>query len=263
MRTVIDRGPTKLTAKDLPQDFNLANSYWNQVDYSGWDLSPYIMTDMDMIDCPGQGATFPGEGTALIQMRVTDPAIDKLTLLDGAWIPPDASSYNHHFVVEGMRQAANPTDPINIFVREYVAADYSHSWSDALYEAIQIFGQKEVYDALLISFDGFPKWLSRLEFHFKDESWGPNVPWQTDLSRVPVTGDTGTHDYDMRFQPVTNDRYQLARNLKNAVSTNPDIPRVAVWVVQTLPKPVILWADKRRWVEGNPPPDLARGIREG
>jgi hypothetical protein len=264
-RTVIDnRRLTRLRARDLPDDFDLTNSYWRYVDYSGWDLSPYIMEDMDIIECVGQNATFPQEGTALIQMRVTDPAIDKLALLDGAWIPPDASSYNHHFVVEGMRQAVNDTDPINIFVREYVAADYAHSWRDALYEAIQIFGQQQVYDALVIAFAGFPRWLSRLEEHYALRNWGPWSPWKTDLSAVPIQGIRNRTQYDLRFALSTNDRYLLARNVENAVTTNPDIPRLNVWFAQRIPESVMFWADRERWRDDQPdPPDVTEAIRVG
>ncbi len=126
------------TGEQLALD-NWDASYIEHADLSGLEIPPH--EDADFFDCLLQGTIFPENGTALTQIRVTDPK-KRLLALDGATLDPDSSSYNHHFVAEGMRQAENNSDPINIFIRDYVLADYSHSWSDALYEAINLFGKK-------------------------------------------------------------------------------------------------------------------------
>lgn len=254
MRSVIDNDV--LTPLDkMPAD--LTNAYWRNVDYSRRTLP--FMEDADLFDCVGKGAVFPENGTALTQIRVTDPR-DRLLALDGATLDPDSSSYSHHAVAEGMRQCENKDAEIVVFIRDYILADYSHSWSDALYEAIARFSKKDVYDSLLIAFAGYQRWLNRLEFHFEHEAWGPNVPWATDLSAVKLMGEKYEHQFDLRLLATGNDRYLMARGMENAVVLSPsnDISQLTVWVAQSDP-PVVFWGDKRK----GDAPDLPEGIRNG
>lgn len=257
MRSVIDN--ETLTSLDkMPDD--LTNAYWNRVDFSGRALP--FMEDADLFDFDGKGAVFPENGTALVQMRITDPK-DRLLALDGATLDSQSSSYNHHFVAEGMRQSENSDDPINIFVRDYCLADYSHSWFGGLYEAMKLFSKKAVYDALRIAFAGYQKWLNRLEFHFEHESWGPEVPWATDLSAVKLMGKKDEHQFDLRFLATGNDRFLMARGMEDAVVLSPtnDISKLKVWVAQSNP-PVVFTADHRKWRE-MAVPDLPEGVRNG
>jgi len=100
MRTVLQGTPTRyrrLRAGDLPADRDLRQSYWRYVDFASYDLSPYDLTDTDILDCKGAGSILPdGDRTDWLISRRTD--------WTGAVIPADVSSYNHDFVNEVTKQ---------------------------------------------------------------------------------------------------------------------------------------------------------------
>ncbi len=161
MRTVLQGTSDRLyqlQRADLPDDFDLRQSYWRYVDFSGYDLSGYDMRDMDILDSDGSGSTIPN----------TDWTISRRTDWAGATLT-DVSSYNHDLMVEVVRQA-NVTGRVLEMAKAIDAAisrGYENSWQNNILHVITSLGLtiKQAIPLAKEVFQGHPRLLSRFDYH--------------------------------------------------------------------------------------------------
>ena len=205
------------------------NSFLQWVDLSALTIPP--LQNADVINYKAAGTKFAN--TDYTQFRFP---ID----LTGVTFPNDLSSYNHDFVVQVMRRAANATQPGVMLIIDHVAASYLHSWSDSIYRVMAELGMTpdEVRDMLEVTFAGYPRLLSRLARHMDGRLYRPDPP---ETRTTTITVDNRT--FDLAGRLTTIDRATLQSQLRTFVSA--ETGQVAeVWVVQSVPHHTIL---TQRW----------------
>ncbi|KPJ64887.1 hypothetical protein AMK68_00190 [candidate division KD3-62 bacterium DG_56] len=221
MRTVLQGTPKKLyrlRERDLPDDYDLTNSFWHWVDFSGFDLSAYIMEDMDVYDSDGSGCALPENGTKWLMSRRTD--------WTGARLPSDVSSYNHDLVVEVMRQARPflsglPRQVAEIVIAN-VSASYHNSWRDSIYLVRMKLGitAQQALDNGLPMFEGYPRLESRLRAMIVDGKGGhPDPPdLSQDMTRVVGTWGDRREENFSGIAFLGRDRWALARMMEQTLT---------------------------------------------
>jgi hypothetical protein len=220
MRTVIEGRPNRyhrLRARDLPNDFDLRQSYWKYVDFSGFDLSAYDMRDMDILDCDGSGSTLPGNLTDWMMSRRTD--------WTGAIIPADVSSYNHDLMVEVTRQAKPSLsgDPLAMAeaIDESISRGYGNSWQNNIHYVITKLGVTVPVGLpwAVEVFQGYPRLLSRLDFHTSRNIVRPEGPGDNIGSDFEFLVKHASTNERRSFQwaLTDDDRYLTAQRIQNTV----------------------------------------------
>ncbi len=214
---------------------NLDFSFWRYVDISGLDLTSWSMRDVDLIDYTATGTTFPECPYSQFRFPVDNA---------GVVLPANVSSFNHDLVVEAFRQATNARDPIIQKIIAYVGGAYDRSWHDTLFMSQQTDSAADVFAAMSLALTGYPRLLARLDKHFATDDWGPEMT--TDRLHLaysavllPLEGRDPTLDLRSEVPSGQFDRWAYARRLENYIKANTDATRVAVYVTQLHPDPII------------------------
>jgi len=232
MRTVLQGTPTRyrrLRAGDLPADRDLRQSYWRYVDFASYDLSPYDLTDTDILDCKGAGSILPdGDRTDWLISRRTD--------WTGAVIPADVSSYNHDFVNEVTKQRIPSLTGTSLSIAQGAVAQFARdgywiSWRNLYHEAMTRLGitAREAYTATRDVFAGRPRMLARLMEQMTSRitslSPGDGITTATPV-KVKLADGTEPTRFDL-FLTNATDRYLVARAIEQAYLTNRGVEVVA------------------------------------
>ena len=151
----------RLQRADL--DFDLRQSYWRYVDFSGFDLSGYDMRDMDILDSYGAGCILPN----------TDWMISRRTDWTNATIT-DLSSYNRDLVIEAVRQNLPSLSSQASLMAEVIIArktsGYGVSWQDTLHSIMEAgLTKAELKTEGEKVFAGWPSLLARLRYHLSTD----------------------------------------------------------------------------------------------
>lgn len=237
-RIVLTGAPGALyrpTPADLPADKDLSHSYFRYVDASGFDLSLYDLTDVDILDSDCRNVILPAKIDYLMSRR---------TLWTGAKIPATVSSYNHDLVVEALKQryvlATAANKPRLQRVYQWVAADYTHSWQDSIWQLINVGGYSvtQIRNAFNAAFAPYPGLLSRLKSHLDRSMWQQASPSLVqNLTAIGHTPDDGSPTVDVTGVLSGLDRWANARALEVAFG--------GFWYVAMLdPHPVVFWAGR-------------------
>lgn len=224
MRTVIKGTATKLhklQASDLPLDFDLRQSYWRYVDFSGWDLSGYLAEDMDILDSDGSDCTLPESIDWLTSRR---------TKWAGAKIPSNLSSYNHDLMIEVAKQAnvTGPSQDMANAIIESIGRGYGNSWQNNVHYVMEKLGKPDPTDigpegmvAAADVFKGYPDLIRRLHYHNADGKVRLEGPGDDITISTPVLVKGPKDRFYVRLDTFLissdHDRYTLARAIEKAI----------------------------------------------
>ena len=232
VRTGTARNPYLLKRRDLPRDRNLTHSYWEYVDFSGFDLSAYDLRDLTVYNSVGDNVTL-GEGK-------TEGMESRFTSWTGANLPTDLSSFNHDMVVENYRQAiAQNTDEGRIIAKALELVDdgsYKWSWNNTYYRMVNDLGltKRQVFNLVKRIHGTKPLLVSRLTKHFERDEIN-NLPAisEQDLTQVHVPYSDQVLDISGDLLR-TRDRWEQSRHLESLY------PEVRFYVAINVPFPLVI-----------------------
>ncbi|KKM00677.1 hypothetical protein LCGC14_1802040 [marine sediment metagenome] len=199
----------RLQRSDL--DFDLRQSYWRYVDFSGFSLEAYDMRDMDILDSYGAGCILPN----------TDWMISRRTDWTNATIT-DLSSYNRDLVIEAVRQNLPSLSSQALLMAKVIIArktsDYGVSWQDTLHSIIEAgLTKAELKTEGQKVFAGWPSLLARLRYHLKNDLIRPAKPEAERTISTPVRVKLKENTWErFDFFLTGTDRYLAARAIEKS-----------------------------------------------
>jgi len=242
MRIVLEGTPTtprRLRARDLPADKDLSRSFWRYVNASGFNLSTYNMTDIDLPDSNCSNVILPAQ---------IDWMQSRRTVWTGATIPPSLSSYNQDLIREVMVQATPGLTGVPALVAgvgiAMINASYANSWHNILWQVRDQLGltDAEVITHTSVVMAGYPKLLSRLREEVA-QGLGPDPVPPMDLSTLALRLRDGQTREDIRAVSISRpDRYLVEQAIKTLIAQRRGI-QVAVRVGQLDPFPMLYMRD--------------------
>lgn len=222
----------KIKRNDLPRDLDITHSFFEYVDFSGFDLSDYDLRDSTIYNCLADGVTL-GEGK-------TEGMESRFTSWTGANLPTDLSSFNHDLVVENYRQAiAQNTDESRIIAKALELVDdgtYLWSWNNTYYRMVNDLGltKRQVLDLVKRIHSSRPRLITRLQRHFdRDEINNLPALSEQDLTEVHVPYSDQVLDISGDLLR-TRDRWEQSRHLEALY------PEVRFYVAINVPFPLVI-----------------------
>ena len=240
MRIVLEGTPTtprRLRARDLPADRDLSRSFWRYVNASGFNLSTYNMTDIDIFDSNCSNVILPAQ---------IDWMQSRRNVWTGATIPASLSSYIQDLIREVMVQALPRLSGVPLQVAQIgiamITASYANSWTNILWTVRDQLGLSDA-DLFTHTADvmaGYPRLLARLRYHVSSGHLSPDPMRPPDLSQMVVrlVGAVSAREDLRSFSFTRQDRFQLEQSLVNLVLQRRGI-QVDVRVGQVDPFPVV------------------------